>query len=252
MVRECAQPNQTCIASHIEIIYAPVQRDPNNEFAFAAKIRTMAVMLFDLHVHTSYSPCGHMPIEEVIARAGRQGLDGVCITDHHTMGIGRVIAEGLQENGLCVLIGMEYSTPQGDFLIFGPFEALAPDLSADRLLAMVRDQGGAAVAAHPFRKARPVDEGLVRSGLCQAVEVINGRNTPLENAAVEDWRRYGLTRCGGSDAHTLDELGAFATRFFIPVQTRGDLIQALNRGLCRPEIPAAEPHRGDAFSMALP
>lgn len=240
------------MASPIEIIYAPVQSDPNNEFAFAAKIRTMAIMLFDLHVHTSYSPCGHMPIEEVIARAGRRGLDGVCITDHHTMEIGRVIAEGLQENGLCVLIGMEYSTHQGDFLIFGPFEALEPGLSADRLLAMVCDQGGAAVAAHPFRQARPVDEGVVRNGLCHAVEVLNGRNTPSENAAVEKWRRYDLTPCGGSDAHTLDELGTFATRFHFPVRSRGDLIRALNRGLCRPEIPAAEPHRADTLSVALP
>ncbi len=209
-------------------------------------------MLFDLHVHTSLSPCANINIEDLVARAMDRGLDGVCITDHHTMDIGQVIAEGLQENGLCVLIGMEYTTPQGDFLVFGPFEALAPDLSADRLLALVRDQGGAAVAAHPFRQARPVDEGVVRSGLCHAVEVLNGRNTLSENAAVENWRRYDLNPCGGSDAHTLDELGTFATRFLFPVRSRGDLIRALNRGLCRPEIPAAEPHRGETLSMALP
>jgi hypothetical protein len=250
VVSECVQPDQKRMASPIEIIYAPVQRDPNNEFAFAAKIRTMAIMLIDLHVHTSYSPCGHMPIEEVIARAGRRGLDGVCITDHHTMEIGRVIAEGLQENGLCVLIGMEYSTPQGDFLIFGPFEALEPGLSAQRLLAMVRDQGGAAVAAHPFRQARPVDESLVRNGLCHAVEVLNGRNTPLENAAVANWRHYGLSPCGGSDAHTTDELGTFATRFLIPVRTRGDLIHTLQQGLCHPEIPAVRRSQPDRLAAA--
>jgi predicted metal-dependent phosphoesterase TrpH len=197
----------------------------------------MTVMLFDLHVHTSFSPCGNMNIEDVIARAGRRGLDGVCITDHHTMDIRHVIAEGVQENGLCVLFGMEYSTPQGDFLLFGPFEELAPNLSADLVLAMVHDMGGAAVAAHPFRKARPVDERLVRKGLCHAVEAINGRNTPYENSAVENWRRYRLSQCGGSDAHTLDELGVFATRFLFPVQSRVDLIQALNQGRCRPEKP---------------
>jgi predicted metal-dependent phosphoesterase TrpH len=210
----------------------------------------MAVMLFDLHVHTSFSPCGHMHIEEVIARAGLQGLDGVCITDHHTMEIRHVLAEGIQENGLCVLFGMEYSTPQGDFLLFGPFEELAPNLSADRLLTMVRDQGGAAVAAHPFRKARPVDEGVVRNGLCHAVEVINGRNTPAENAAVANWWHYGLSPCGGSDAHTTDELGTFATRFLTPVRTRGDLIQALQQGLCRPEIPAAHHSQPERLAAA--
>jgi predicted metal-dependent phosphoesterase TrpH len=202
-------------------------------------MRTIAIMLFDLHVHTSLSPCGKMNIEDLVARALDRGLDGVCITDHQTMDIRHVIAEGIQENGLCVIFGMEYSTPQGDFLLFGPFEELAPNLSADRLLSNVRDHGGAAVAAHPFRKARPADEQLIRKGLCHAVECVNGRNTPHENSAVEQWlRRYRLAQCGGSDAHTLDELGTFATRMLNPIQTRADLIQALQRGMCRPEIPA--------------
>ena len=206
----------------------------------------MAIMLFDLHVHTSFSPCGNMNIRDIIAWAGKRGLDGVCITDHHTMAVRHVVVEGLQENGICILFGMEYSTPQGDFLLFGPFEELAPNLSADLLLAMVHHQGGAAVAAHPFRQARPVDERLVRNGMCHAIEVINGRNTPLENSAVEKWRRYGLTQCGGSDAHAMDELGTFATRFLIPVQTRGDLIQALVQGKCRPEKPAGTVPRSAA------
>jgi predicted metal-dependent phosphoesterase TrpH len=209
-------------------------------------------MLFDLHVHTAFSPCGNINIRDVITRAGKRGLDGVCITDHHTMAVRHVIAEGVQENGLCVLFGMEYTTPQGDFLLFGPFEELAPNLSADLLLAMVREKGGTAVVAHPFRKARPADERVVRSGLCHAVEVINGRNTSFENSAVENWRRYGLTRCGGSDAHAVDELGTFATRFLIPIQTRGDLIQALREGLCRPEIPAAHRNQPAPLPMALP
>jgi predicted metal-dependent phosphoesterase TrpH len=237
--------------SIIEFIYEPAQGDLKNEFAIAAKNHTMAIMLFDIHVHTALSPCGNMKIQDVIARAGKRGLDGVCITDHQTMDIRHVIAEGVQENGLCVLFGMEYTTPQGDFLLFGPFEELAPNLSAEKLLAMVHDQGGAAVAAHPFRQARPADERIVRNGLCHAVEVINGRNTPFENSAVGKWRRYGLTRCGGSDAHTLNELGTFATRFLVPIQTRGDLIQALRKGLCRPEIPEVRRNQPDTLPMAL-
>lgn len=198
-------------------------------------------MLFDLHVHTALSPCSDMNIEEIVARARERGLDGVCITDHHTMDIRHQLTEGIQKNGLCVLFGMEYSTPEGDFLIFGPFEDLAPDLDADMLLSTVRDRGGVAVAAHPFRKARPANERLIRDGLCQGVECVNGRNTSHENSAVAEWiQRYRLTRCGGSDAHTLEELGTFATRFFVPVQSRADLIQALGQGLCRPEVPAGQ------------
>jgi hypothetical protein len=199
----------------------------------------MAIMLFDLHVHTDLSPCSNMNIEDIVVRARERGLDGVCITDHHTMDIRHAVTEGIQANGLHVLFGMEYSTPQGDFLLFGPFEDLAPDLDGDLLLSTVRGCGGAAVAAHPFRASRPADERLIRSGLCHGVECVNGRNTWHENSAAGQWiKRYRLTRCGGSDAHTLDELGTFATRFFEPVRSRADLIGALTQGLCRPETPA--------------
>ena len=201
-------------------------------------------MLFDLHVHTALSPCSNLNIGDIVDLAMDRGLDGVCITDHHTMDIRHLLTEGIQANGLCVLFGMEYSTPQGDFLIFGPFEDLAPNLDADLMLSTVRNRGGAAVAAHPFRRARPVDEHLIRDGLCQGVECVNGRNTSHENSAVAKWiQRYRLTQCGGSDAHTLDELGTFATRFFVPVQSRAELIEALGRGLCRPEIPAGQAPR---------
>jgi predicted metal-dependent phosphoesterase TrpH len=228
----------------IEFINTPGSADQHNEFAFSGIILTMAIMLFDLHIHTALSPCSSLNISDIVDHAIECGLDGICITDHQTMDIRHLLAEGVQINGLCVLFGMEYSTPQGDFLLFGPFEDLAPDLEADSMLSTVRDLGGVAVAAHPFRKARPTDERLIRNGLCHGVECFNGRNTSGENDAVERWtRRYRLTRCGGSDAHTLDEMGIFATRFYAPVYSRTDLIRALSRGLCRPEIPAGQAPR---------
>jgi hypothetical protein len=96
-----------------------------------------------------------------------------------------------------------------------------------------------AVAAHPFRKIRPVDEQVIRDGLCHVVECLNGRNTLWENLAVNRWQqRYQLTECGGSDAHRADEVGMITTRFFRPVRTRLELIQALKQGRCQPEIHA--------------
>ncbi len=198
-------------------------------------------MLFDLHVHTNISPCSRMGIGEILDRAKIRGLDGVCITDHDTMDVRYQLSEGIQKNGICVLFGMEYSTAQGDFLLFGPFEALPTDLPADILLRTVRETGGVAVAAHPFRSQRPTDEKVIREGLCGVVESINGRNSTVENAAVDNWlARYDLVQCGGSDAHTPEEVGTFATRFFNPVYSRADLIRALAYNMCRPEVLAAD------------
>jgi predicted metal-dependent phosphoesterase TrpH len=51
-----------------------------------------------------------MAVQDAIARAKERGLDGLCITDHNTLDVRHVLSEGVQENGLCVIFGMEYST----------------------------------------------------------------------------------------------------------------------------------------------
>ena len=214
----------------------------NNIFAFIALIHNIPIMLFDLHVHTTLSACSQLDMQDILRIARGCGLDGVCITDHDTMDIRHQLTEGIQANGLVVVFGMEYSTSLGDFLVFAPTHKIPPRLPAERLLSTVEDMGGVAVAAHPFRSGRSVSEKLIKLGLCSAVESINGRNTPQENMAVEQWiERYDLFQCGGSDAHTIPELGTYATRFLVPVSTRTDLIQALKHGLCRPEIPTVDP-----------
>lgn len=188
-------------------------------------------MRFDLHIHTTLSPCSTLGIGAILKHARARGLDGVCITDHDTMEIRESLREGVQPDGLCVIVGMEYATPQGDFLLFGPFETPPLDMEAGELLQAVAKGGGAAIAAHPFREARPVDEEIVRKGLCRTVEGINGRNRDFENRRVDNWRaRYGLNICGGSDAHTLDELGRVVTVFRNPVRSRDELVRALNGG----------------------
>jgi predicted metal-dependent phosphoesterase TrpH len=194
-------------------------------------------MRFDLHVHTRISPCSDLEPEEVLRHARSLGLDGVCITDHDTMAIAAHLTEGVQEDGLVVVFGMEYATLDGDFLLFGPFEELEPGLPAVEILPLVNAMGGVAVAAHPFRLNRMVSEFVLREGLCVHVEAVNGRNSGWENRQVELWReRYRFFECGGSDAHTLEELGRVTTRFSMQVTSRADLIATLKDGFCSPAM----------------
>ena len=150
------------------------------------------------------------------------------------------IAEGIQEDGLCVVIGQEYSTSQGDFLLFGPYENLPPGLNAVQLLKLVRSSGGGAIPAHPFRYERPVQEGIIKAGLCNVLEGVNNRNTWNENYQTLSWlENYHLLSLGGSDAHSLEELGKVATWFNIPIRSGSDLINALNseQTVCYPCYP---------------
>ena len=188
-------------------------------------------MKFDLHVHTTLSPCSRLSLEEILFSAAARGLDGVCITDHDTMAVRHCLREGIQNNGLSVIFGMEYTTSEGDFLLFGPFEDLPPGLPAKLLLRHVERCGGVAVGAHPFRKGRSVREHLVRDELCGIVEGVNGRNSEQENKSVVKWQQqFNIPLVGGSDAHLPAELGRVFTRFRSPVRSRNDLIHALKQG----------------------
>ncbi|THB64686.1 MAG: PHP domain-containing protein [Desulfovibrio sp.] len=192
-------------------------------------------MLLDLHVHTAISPCSDLALDDILAHARSRGLDGVCITDHDSMDARHLLRRSVQDNGLLVIVGLEYATSQGDFLLFGPFEDLEPGLDAPSMLARVERAGGVAVAAHPCRLRRPVHIDLVAQGLVHAVETLNGRNTVEENRQAQDWaKRAHLPSVGGSDAHTLAELGRSPTRFFQPVSCLADLVAALRQGACAP------------------
>ena len=196
----------------------------------------LTFMIFDLHVHTDISSCSNLDVNTILVQAGKKGLDGICITDHQTTEIRHYIKEGLQANGIYLIPGMEYETRDGDFLIFGPYDNLGPGLDGMSLLDHVNRTGGVAVAAHPFREGRPVNEYLIQEGWCRVFEGVNGRNTHAENLMVENWRKkYSMAEVGGSDAHTIDELGKAVTRFTTPVRSANELIHALKNNLCRPE-----------------
>lgn len=197
-------------------------------------------MLFDLHVHSSISGCSSLSPAEIVENSRSLGLDGVCITDHDTTDIVSQITEGFQPDGLLVLVGVEYTTPQGDFLVYGPVEALPKGLDAITLLNEAQRLGCAVVAAHPYREWRPTDVSVLNQAPCTAVEVLNGRNNEYENTlACGLATQLGLASVAGSDAHTLSELGKFPTWFDADIQCRSDLVSALKNGQCSSARPVS-------------
>lgn len=192
-------------------------------------------MIIDMHIHTLFSPCSNLSPLKALDRARALGLDGVCFTDHHSRGVAQLMEEGPQDDGLVVLVGQEYATNQGDFLLFGPLPELAPSMPAPQLLQMVSNLGGAAISAHPFRARRSLDPELAESGLVQVIEGINGRNLARDNERAYEWgRKQGLGMVGGSDAHTEAELGSVLTEFMQPIGSQADLVKALKSGEYQP------------------
>jgi predicted metal-dependent phosphoesterase TrpH len=192
-------------------------------------------MLVDMHIHTRFSPCSSIRIAQLFKRVREKGIDGICITDHDTIACGSVLKTRADHMGIFVLVGMEYTTSKGDFLIFGPLDHIPRGMDAERLLLWMKKEGGVAIPAHPFRKERPVDFEIIQAS--KIIEGLNGRNNPYENELCGQWIHQhgnGIRQTGGSDAHTLDEVGRMVTVFKKNIYTLEDFIEELCYGSYSP------------------
>lgn len=179
----------------------------------------------DLHVHTSHSD-GQDSVTDVLAWASRIRLDVIAITDHDTIE-GAILAAELARvrSGPQVIVGEEVSSLDGHILALFIDKLVEPNLSAEDTVAAIHEQGGLAIAAHPYWRSSSHDYRGRLFGLgdriadlpFDAIEVINGGFTPSMIGANRraGWvvEALGRTPVGGSDAHVKHALGWGHTRF---------------------------------------
>ena len=186
----------------------------------------------DLHLHTTYSDGRAAPVD-VLNKAIEIGLSVIAITDHDRID-GAVLAAAAALGTDCeVVIGEEISSAGGHVAGLFLKSAVPPGLSVAATIAAIHEQGGLAVAVHPFYRlggARGV--GPAAAGLAwDAIEVENASpGTMLANRrarqAQASWARAAT---GGSDAHILPAVGAAVTVF--PGRSAADLRHALENGM---------------------
>jgi predicted metal-dependent phosphoesterase TrpH len=194
----------------------------------------------DLHTHTRFgSNCSYMEPAQLVQRAHEVGLDAVCITEHNAPWEEDAIRALGEENGLCVLDGMEVSTELGDVLVFGVRSRLLSGSRIDELRELVEEQGGLMIAAHPFRRfswpgaAMDVEEAaaLPVFGWVDAVEIFNGTSPwPEVEFGCAVLERLRLPGVGGSDAHSPLSVGRCYTRFEREVASVEELVAELRTG----------------------
>lgn len=190
-------------------------------------------MRFDLHLHTArHSPDSQIEPLALLRRAREVGLDGVVITEHDWLWTPDELAElRAAANGLVVLAGIEVSTRQGHFLVYGvtnPF-AVPRGIDAAELCREVHRQGGAVVAAHPFRWGQPFDEILEtdRPELDGLELMTNNMDAECRRQAARVFEQHRLAGLGSSDAHQEAVVGACFTEFGVTVRDTRDLVEAI-------------------------
>jgi predicted metal-dependent phosphoesterase TrpH len=190
-------------------------------------------MKFDLHLHTSrHSPDSLIPPLLLRERARELRLDGLVITEHDWLWTEQELDElRAAAPDLVVLAGIEVSTRQGHFLAYGvtnPF-AVPHGIDVTELCREVHRQGGAVVAAHPFRWGQPFDE-ILRDHCPE----LDGLELMTKNMDADCRRRAArihaerrLAGIGSSDAHRTEELGLCFTHFPQTVRDMRDLVEAI-------------------------
>jgi len=199
-------------------------------------------MWIDCHCHTKYSNDNWVEPVELIQRARMLGLDGLVITEHHSVEVSEPVERIGREEGLLVLRGVEISSDCGHVLAFGltddGWNVWGRDhyIPLQDLLERVETLGGICVPAHPYRKtglASSLEAAVPLRGIV-AVETHNGANLDSDNElAFDAARRMGLPGLGGSDCHKLRAVGRCATEFLRPVSDIGSFISAVREGACR-------------------
>lgn len=194
--------------------------------------------LADTHMHTNYSD-GTGSVEEVLRFAQyATTLDVIAVTDHDTIE-GALRARDLAASGdfrFQVIVGEEISTREGHMLALFLHKRVPPDLSIERSIELVHEQGGLAIVAHPFNRVfrhsvqRSVMNRLLRQPDLHpdGIETLNGSFAGIGSSRIAmslARNVYHWAETGGSDAHTTTAIGCARTLF--PGSTPQDLRRAI-------------------------
>ena len=185
---------------------------------------------YETHMHTSEgSACASASGAEMARVHKEAGYTGIFVTDHFFNGNSAVprdlpwrerielfclgyehVREEGEKIGLEVFFGFEYGVYGADFLVYNldkkwllEHEDIDRE-NARRAFAMMHQDGGFIVHAHPFRERDYIDYIRLFPRDVDGVEVINGAQ--LKQPEMNDRARiyammYGLPGTAGSDSH---------------------------------------------------
>ncbi len=186
---------------------------------------------YETHMHTSQgSDCSSTPGAEMVRRLYDLGYSGCFITDHFFGGNTavrgelasydwevrvRLFCQGYEDAremgeklGFKVFFGLEYARSATEFLTYGVTPEFlidhpeTADMPLDRYAALVHDNGGFVVHAHPFREADYIRTIRLFPHAVDGVEIYNCNNRDEYNSRAKWYAEsYGIPVTGGSDSH---------------------------------------------------
>ena len=160
----------------------------------------------DFHVHSEYSSDSVISSKDLVNYAKNRSLDAVAITDHNQI---RGALEIAKEIDLLVIPSIEVSTRDGHLVGLNVSTIIPKGLRSEETIDYIHDQGGLAVACHPFAWFKG-SLGKKISEKFDAIETVNSSSVPFEKCkkrAKEIADRLDLAKIAGTDAHIPQSIG---------------------------------------------
>ncbi len=192
-------------------------------------------MKADLHIHSIASSDGALSPLEITRKMKELGFGAIAVLDHNTIKGSLTAAAYAKEQEIIVVRGVEISSSEGHIGALGIGEIVERDLSPEETVERIHDLGGIAVALHPFRWRSGIGAKAVRRCRFDAVEVLNGRTSPVGNKKAKILcESLQLPVTAGSDSHMEFELG----RSYLTMEkceTEEQLIESIIKGMVKVE-----------------
>lgn len=212
------------------------------------------IIAADMHVHTIHSD-GLVPVPELLDYLTKRNLIAA-VTDHNAiLGVYKSLIK--PEGRERIIPGIEVSAVEGPHILVyferytdlesyyhlyvkdhvGTCPHMATDLSTEKIVDDAKNAGGIVVGAHPYGYAmlvrgvmKGVSAGVTPLSVTEkldGLEVICGGLSHGLNIRAEIYaREHNMCMTGGSDAHTLREIGRAIT-YANDVSSIGEFIEAL-------------------------
>lgn len=195
-----------------------------------------------LHLHTTYSYDGKVPLAELKAGLVARGARFACVTEHTdwlTKDKFQAFFEecqALSDESILLIPGLEVSFPDAHILMAGLKTVLDPQLPALELVKQGKEQEAFIVFAHPHRSSFQAPEGV--EPLLEGIEIWNGQYDGKRSPRPAAWKyrdrlaeRSGqMLVTSGVDLHRWSHLPGPGLEVEVEIFRADAIIQSLKQG----------------------
>jgi predicted metal-dependent phosphoesterase TrpH len=185
----------------------------------------------DLHIHTRYSMDCQTPLDKIIQRCTKLGIDCIAIADHGT------VEGALEMQKLApfkVIVAEEVLTTEGEIMGMFLKETIPSGITPGECIRRIKEQGGLVNVQHPFETGRgsALKDAIIEEFAHEIdlMEILNARSPEAANNLAKEYAvKHHLPAGAGSDAHSVIEIGNAYIKMD-DFTTKEEFLQSLTHG----------------------